>query len=613
MSIALQTIEPQDNTSQEFIQRFMVLQKRLRDCLDYENETLNESDTLTSILKELGEVLNTDRCILIQLDENLEALPIQLEYRRDETVPPLLGIPPPWRYCPFLIEAEMTRQLSYTSDTLRDVRVQKLPDLCEFFQLKGIRGGIAYPIIRQEKLLSVLVVHSLTPREWQPEDLLFTTVAADQIALTMVLTRKNQAEEAVRRSEERYHSLYQWEKKTREVLQQVRQPLEIRDIFSTVVQVMSEALNLDRCFIIEFDTNKQVLPVQYEYRSDESVKAFTGMCPPWDFCPYLAKSAQNETSWSEDTFVDELFKGNEQWHLFSRKYDVRAIVAAPILYEDRLINVLVMHNVTPRKWTEQELFLIQIVTDQISTGFYQAKVKDQLIKTSMMKSQFLATMSHELRTPLNSVIGYSEMLEGGLGGALNEKQMKYASNISRSGRHLLDLVNEILDLAKIEAGKTTLSVEWINMASFIAEKKILIEGLARGKNISLHFDRHPQLVQVQADLTRLRQIFLNLLSNAVKYNQQDGSIFLRLYLAEDMQHWVCEVEDTGIGVASDKLKSVFDEFYQVDNSYSREFEGTGLGLSVTKKLIELHGGKLWVESELGVGSKFTFELPVMVS
>jgi two-component system, chemotaxis family, CheB/CheR fusion protein len=238
---------------------------------------------------------------------------------------------------------------------------------------------------------------------------------------------------------------------------------------------------------------------------------------------------------------------------------------------------------------------------------------EQAEEANLRKSQFLATMSHELRTPLNAIIGYGEMLEGGFAGSLNDKQQKYANNISRSGRHLLELVNEVLDLAKVESGKMVLSPQWVDLAAFLKGKQALVSQLAQNKKVSMHFERQPQLVQVQADLLRLRQIFLNLFSNAIKYNKEGGSVYVRLYFSEDEQHWLCEIEDTGIGIEKDKQSQIFTEFYQVDNTYSRKFEGTGLGLSVTQKLIELHGGKIWVESEPGVGSKFTFQFPVEIS
>ncbi len=228
------------------------------------------------------------------------------------------------------------------------------------------------------------------------------------------------------------------------------------------------------------------------------------------------------------------------------------------------------------------------------------------------KSQFLANMSHELRTPLNAVIGYSEFLEKGIGGELNEKQKRYISNVVVSGKHLLGMVNEILDLAKIEAGKVALHLELVDVQHLYLETQYLVRDMAASKQIVIEHDIQENLSRIDVDPVRLRQIMLNLLTNAIKFNKPNGHVTVRIQQRPDSSWIDIEVADTGIGIPEEKIPELFTEFYQVDPSASKAYEGAGLGLAVTKRLVELHGGTINVQSQVGIGSTFTISLPVLV-
>jgi PAS domain S-box-containing protein len=229
------------------------------------------------------------------------------------------------------------------------------------------------------------------------------------------------------------------------------------------------------------------------------------------------------------------------------------------------------------------------------------------------KSQFLANMSHELRTPLNAVIGFSDMLKKGIGGPLTEKQDNYARHISASGRHLLAMVNDILDISKAEAGKIRLSLQPIELKRFVEELKALISFSSYKHQVKLSFTMQPGLQTLVADPDRLKQIFINLISNAIKFNHEGGAVNVELSQSADGQWFIAKVQDTGIGIPSDQLPLLFTEFYQVDSSYTRLYEGAGLGLALTRKLVDLHQGTIDVESQEGVGSTFTFQLPMFHS
>ncbi|MEW6096861.1 MAG: ATP-binding protein [bacterium] len=230
----------------------------------------------------------------------------------------------------------------------------------------------------------------------------------------------------------------------------------------------------------------------------------------------------------------------------------------------------------------------------------------QLQEATEAKSRFLANMSHELRTPLNSIIGFSEVLLEKTFGELNEKQTKYINNIYTSGKHLLTLINDILDLSKVEAGKIELNIQEIPLKETLSECETLVKTLASKKNLLLEF-KIEDISTIKADPTRFKQIMYNLLSNAIKFTPEGGRVNVDAKPIDKMVQ--ISVTDTGIGIAKENYQKVFEEFEQVDSAYSRQYAGTGLGLPLTKKLIELHGGKIWLESELEKGSTFTFTIP----
>jgi len=226
------------------------------------------------------------------------------------------------------------------------------------------------------------------------------------------------------------------------------------------------------------------------------------------------------------------------------------------------------------------------------------------------KSDFLAKMSHELRTPLNSIIGFSEMLADETFGTLNEKQHRYVENVLTSGRLLLQVINDILDLSKVEAGRMELSLAQFEVAQALDEVRALMESLAERKHHTMEVDIEPGLPSIVADPAKFRQITVNLLSNAIKFTPDGGRIRITARRPPGEPMIEIAVTDTGIGIAPEDTRRIFREFEQLDSEYVREQQGTGLGLALTKKLVELHGGRIQVESELDRGSTFRFYLPL---
>jgi signal transduction histidine kinase len=231
----------------------------------------------------------------------------------------------------------------------------------------------------------------------------------------------------------------------------------------------------------------------------------------------------------------------------------------------------------------------------------------QLEAASQHKSEFLANMSHELRTPLNAIIGFSEVLTDRMFGELNEKQEEYLKDIYASGTHLLSLINDILDLSKIEAGRMELELTDFHLPTALDNALTLVRERAARRNITLQMSVDERLGEVRADERKIRQVVLNLLSNAIKFTPEGGQIEVAAVPRDGLVE--VSVSDTGVGIAPEDLEAVFEEFRQVGTA-DKKVEGTGLGLTLCRKFVQLHGGKIWVKSEVDVGSTFTFTIPM---
>ncbi|MEP7083137.1 MAG: ATP-binding protein, partial [Betaproteobacteria bacterium] len=231
----------------------------------------------------------------------------------------------------------------------------------------------------------------------------------------------------------------------------------------------------------------------------------------------------------------------------------------------------------------------------------------QVEAANRAKSQFLANMSHELRTPMNAIIGYTELMLDETYGPLTPKMRDIHRRVERNGRHLLGLINEVLDLSKIEAGQLTLTAGEYSLVEMIRSTVSSLEGLARGKNLRLYVNAPPVLPIAYGDERRMSQVILNLLGNAIKFTES-GEVEVQVHT--EAEQFLVAVRDTGPGIAAEDQQRIFEEFQQADTSLTREKGGTGLGLAIARRIVELHGGRLWVESAPGAGATFSFTVPI---
>jgi signal transduction histidine kinase len=260
-----------------------------------------------------------------------------------------------------------------------------------------------------------------------------------------------------------------------------------------------------------------------------------------------------------------------------------------------------------QQWGEELETKVQERTAELEQRSQElADINVSLEEMSRHKSQFLANMSHELRTPLNSIIGYTKLMLDGLEGDINEEQQKDLHTVYTNSKHLLELINGLLDLSRIEAGKIVLSYEVFTISDLLSEVIPTIEQLAREKGLNLTYSVAPDIDRLYADKAKTKQVLINILGNAIKFTNE-GSI--KLNVAEIDSDFIFSVTDTGMGIKKEDLEAIFDSFKQVGPAQIAGYEGTGLGLAISKQFIEMQGGRIWAESELGKGTTFTFTLP----
>ena len=292
----------------------------------------------------------------------------------------------------------------------------------------------------------------------------------------------------------------------------------------------------------------------------------------------------------------------------------RSLVAVPMLREGRIVGALVVRRRTPGGFSEETCELLQTFAGQSALAILNARLFRELERksaelevASRHKSEFLASMSHELRTPLNAVIGFSEVLLERMFGDLNERQDEYLRDIWGSGRHLLELLNDILDLSKVEAGRMDLEPSAFSVADVIDSCLSLVRERAVRHGVTLERDVAADVGFLEADELRFKQVLLNLVSNAVKFTPAGGQVVVRA--TSDGAGVTVTVADTGVGIAPEDRARIFESFQQGGRGPAQQ-EGTGLGLTLSKRIVELLGGSMWVDSEVGVGSTFGFTVPL---
>ncbi|MGE5819458.1 MAG: ATP-binding protein [Deltaproteobacteria bacterium] len=399
-----------------------------------------------------------------------------------------------------------------------------------------------------------------------------------------------------------------------EVGQAVSSTLDLETVLTRIVSHAVQLSGTDGGSIYEYDEqSKEFLLRATDHMEEELIAALRANPPQLGDGAVGSAAARHEPI--EILDISESHVYAPRMRTLLARYGFRASLAVPLLWEDRIIGALVVRRKSTGAFPPEVIELLKTFATQSALAIHNARLFREIEEKSRQieaanrhKSEFLANMSHELRTPLTAIIGFSEVLSQRIFGELNDKQNEYMDDIISSGRHLLSLINDILDLSKVEAGRMELDLTKVDLPTAIDNALILIRERAARHGITLRHRIDERLGEVLADERKFKQILLNLLSNAVKFTPEGGRIDVDVALSNEAVR--ISIIDTGIGIALENQETIFEEFRQVGRDYSKKREGTGLGLTLTRKFVELHGGKIWVESEVGKGSTFTFTLPL---
>jgi signal transduction histidine kinase/ActR/RegA family two-component response regulator len=563
---------------------------------------------------------------------------------------------------------------------IEDIYTAELPPCeIEFFAKYQMRATLIAPLIDGSVLWGLICIQQCTaPRLWQESEIEVIEQIAEQIGIAIqqaTLYEKVQSELKIRWQTEAAIAIQLRQQRALAIIaQQIRNSLKVEEILVTATKQIKELIGVDRATIVKLLPGGDILAVEEavspEYPSMRGLQWGNEKFHQEGFEFYR----QGKPRTVYDVMQDSL---SLRWQSDLKIAQVKSKIVAPILLPFRdgeahcwvstdsniqLWGLLIVDACgSYRDWYPEEAQLLQQVADQLAIAIQQANLFEQLetelterklaetqlrdrnqqlaisnqelARATRLKDEFLASMSHELRTPLNAILGMSEALQELNFGPLNDRQQKSISTIEKSGKHLLALINDILDLSKIEANKFDLELSDVSIETLCKNSLLFIKELAHKKQINLKTQLPEYLKQlhIRVDDRRCRQVLINLLSNAVKFTPEGGSIVLDVRIEEcdrgedwgmgsvgdggleiapgSQRRIAFSIVDTGIGIAPENIGKLFQSFVQIDSSLSRQYAGTGLGLALVKRIVELHGGAVSVESIVGRGSCFRVLLP----
>jgi signal transduction histidine kinase len=483
----------------------------------------------------------------------------------------------------------------------------EFPDAVALQQATGTRTILCTPLLREGVPIGAILIRRLEVRPFADKQIKLLETFADQAVIAIENVRLFQELQS------RTHDLSQSLEETgalSEVIRAVSSSLDLREILDTVARQAVALSGADGCGIFQISPHRQAFEVVVSHGlSAEFVDSVLSRSVGVD-----QGTIREATQTGEAVQIADV----EQAHAYPFRdlflaEGLRSVLTVPMSGDDVARGIVIVRRRTG-EFDERIVSLMKALANQSSVAIANANLFREIEEKSRLlevadrhKSEFLANMSHELRTPLNAIIGFSEVLLQRMFGDLNPKQEEYLQDVLSSGRHLLSLINDILDLSKVEAGRMDLELERFDLPQALQDTLVLVRerAIRHGIELDLHVDR--RLGAVVADERKLKQVLLNLLSNAVKFTPEGGRVEVGAVPTDGGVE--VSVTDTGIGIAPENQELIFEEFRQVGGDYAHKREGTGLGLTLARKFVELHGGRLWVKSQPGQGSTFTFSIP----
>jgi signal transduction histidine kinase len=494
----------------------------------------------------------------------------------------------------------------HVPDVLADPEYTRL----DVQRISGYRALLGAPLLRDGSVVGVITVARKVPQPFTAKQIELVATFADQAVIAIENVRL--FDEVQARTRELTRSVEEL-RALGEVTQAVNSTLDLERVLTTIVVKAVQLSTTDGGAIYEFDEATQEFQLRATHGTDEAMIAAirkqgirtderiiaraTAQRAPVQI-PDLAKEPSSP-------IVDIVIRAG-----------YRAVLVVPLLRPGEIVGTLVVRRKQPGEFPKSTIDLLETFADQSVLAIQNARLFREIEEkgreleiASKHKSQFLANMSHELRTPLNAILGYAELMLDSIYGEPSEKMRTVLERLQANGKHLLGLINDVLDLSKIEAGQLTLSLDDYSLSDVVHGVVSAVEPLAAEKRLAFKAEVAPGLPTGHGDGRRLSQVLLNLVGNAIKFTDK-GEVAIRASVMNGA--FTVAVCDTGPGISASDQAKIFEEFQQADSSITRKKGGTGLGLSIAKRIIEMHGGRIWVESEPGRGSTFCFTLPVRV-
>jgi signal transduction histidine kinase len=495
--------------------------------------------------------------------------------------------------------AVQTRSICHVADVLNDPQYQQK----DTARVSGYRGCLGVPMVRNEQVVGAIFVARKQPGLFSDAQVQLLKTFADQAVIAI---------ENVRLFNETKNTLEQ-QTATADVLKIIsHSAFDLRAVLQTLVESAARFCAADNATIIREKDGLFYTAESYgysreflDYIRNTPIKAERGSASGRALVEGRVVHIADVKADPEYTFVEA-----------PRLGDFRTALCVPMLREGVPIGVLTLTRSEVEPFTDKQIELVTTFADQAAIAIENVRLFDQiqeksrqLEEASQHKSQFLANMSHELRTPLNAILGYTELMADGAYGEPSEKMLDILKRLEANGRHLLGLINDVLDLSKIEAGQLELELSDYSVEDIAQTVRSTLEPLAADKKLTFKVEISPKLPPARGDGRRLTQVLINLVGNAIKFTDA-GEVAIKAEANNGSFH--VSVRDTGPGISSADQAKLFQEFQQADNAITRKKGGTGLGLAISKRIIEMHGGRIWVESQPGQGSTFAFTLPVIV-